>query len=339
MPWQPWRTATQHALYGPDGFYRRPEGPAGHFRTSPLVTPDFARALLNLLADVDAALGHPDRLDLVDVGAGRGELLRALHVLLPAIALHPRVRLLGVDLAERPTDLQDGVGWSDAVPDGVTGLVVANEWLDTVPLDVVETGPDGPRLVLVDPATGEECLGGPPDDADTEWLHRWWPLDGTPAGTRAEVGRPRDDAWAGLVRSVAAGLAVAVDYAHSRQSRAAGRHSTGTLTGYQQGRSVAPVPDGRRDVTAHVALDACADAGERAGARQTVLTTQRTALLALGVDGRAPDPSLARCDPAGYAARLARASTAAELLAPAGLGGFGWLVQSVGIAVPARLTR
>ncbi|MEU1025014.1 hypothetical protein ABZ366_23525, partial [Streptomyces sp. NPDC005904] len=29
-----WREAAETALYGPEGFYRRPEGPAGHFRTS-----------------------------------------------------------------------------------------------------------------------------------------------------------------------------------------------------------------------------------------------------------------------------------------------------------------
>ena len=39
VPCCPWsrprgRTAWQHALYGPDGFYRQPVGPAGHFATS-----------------------------------------------------------------------------------------------------------------------------------------------------------------------------------------------------------------------------------------------------------------------------------------------------------------
>ena len=43
-----------------------------------------------------------------------------------------------------------------------------------------------------------------------------------------------------------------------------------------------------------------------------------------------PDPSSARDDPAAYLARLALAGQAAELLDPAGLGGFGWLLQSRG---------
>ena len=54
----------------------RPRGtPAAHFRTSVHVSPRYAGAVLALLRHTDAALGHPDRIDLVDIGAGQGELL------------------------------------------------------------------------------------------------------------------------------------------------------------------------------------------------------------------------------------------------------------------------
>ncbi|MCG5471915.1 SAM-dependent methyltransferase [Micromonospora sp. LAH09] len=73
-----WRDAMSRALYGPNGFFVAGTGPADHFRTSVHASPAFAMALLRLIYDVDAALGHPSRLDVVDVGAGRGELLRTL---------------------------------------------------------------------------------------------------------------------------------------------------------------------------------------------------------------------------------------------------------------------
>ncbi|TQJ25552.1 SAM-dependent MidA family methyltransferase [Micromonospora sp. A202] len=73
-----WRDAMSRALYGPNGFFVAGTGPADHFRTSVHASPAFATALLRLIYDVDAGLGHPSRLDVVDVGAGRGELLRAL---------------------------------------------------------------------------------------------------------------------------------------------------------------------------------------------------------------------------------------------------------------------
>ncbi|MCF0095347.1 SAM-dependent methyltransferase [Micromonospora sp. MH99] len=85
----PWRDAMSHALYGQDGFFVAGGGPADHFRTSVHASPAFAAALLRLLSQVDAALGHPPRLDVVDVGAGRGELLRALVGLAVGVSGEP----------------------------------------------------------------------------------------------------------------------------------------------------------------------------------------------------------------------------------------------------------
>ena len=88
----------------------------------------------------------------------------------------------------------------------------------------------------------------------------------------------------------------------------------GTLTGYRDGAVVAPIPDGTCDITAHVALDACAEAGRRAGAISTGLSTQRDALGALGVTGTRPPIDLAHADPPGYLRALARASEEGELI-------------------------
>ncbi|SFD29378.1 SAM-dependent methyltransferase, MidA family [Streptomyces aidingensis] len=324
-----WSTAAERALYGDGGFFLR-EAPGAHFRTAVHASPLFAAAVAGLLRRVDDALGRPaGGVTLVDVGAGRGELLTGV---LAALAAEPlaggarRVRLCAVERAARPAGLDERIEWRSEVPDGFTGLLFANEWLDNVPLDVVETGPGG-RLcyVLVDPASGKESPGGPPDPADLEWLRRWWPLRGEP-GERAEIGRPRDEAWAAAAGRLTAGLAVAVDYAHTR----AARPPLGTLTGYRDGRQVPPVPDGSCDLTAHVALDSCA---RRAG-EGAVLLSQRAALRRLGVRGHRPPPALASADPAGYVRALALAGQAAELTDPAGLGGFTWLLQPVGIALP-----
>jgi hypothetical protein len=88
------------------------------------------------------------------------------------------------------------------------------------------------------------------------------------------------------------------------------------------------VPDGSCDITAHVALDACA-AAVGPGV-ETVLTTQREYLRGLGVSGARPDLALASSDPLGYLRGLSRASAAAELTDAGGLGGFGWLVAFSG---------
>lgn len=323
----PWQSAWHEALYGPQGFYRRDGGPAAHFRTGVHVSPLFAQALARL------ARGCGLR-RIVDIGSGRGELLTALA------DVDPGLELTGVDVVGRPPALVERARWlvspgGAALPPDLAvlrdALVVAHEWLDDVPCPVVEAGPSGWRQVLVDPVTGRERLG---DDVPAEqraWLDRWWPSGGP--GSRAEVGLARDETWAELVAAADGGVLLAVDYAHTRPERP----PQGTLLGYRQGRVVPPVPDGTCDVTAHVALDAVARAGQDAGATSTVLTTQRSALRALGVRADRPGTSSARDDPVGYLRALQRAGEAAELLNPLGLGGFGWLLQSRGPSLPACL--
>ncbi|ARP74163.1 hypothetical protein LK07_14835 [Streptomyces pluripotens] len=319
-------------------------------------SPLFARAVARLLCRVDAALGQPAVLDFVDMGAGHGELVTGVLAALPA-DVAARVHGYAVEIAGRPAGLDRRITWLNEPPESVTGLLFANEWLDNVPVDVAEVDSAGvPRLVLV-AADGSEQLGKPVAGADQDWLARWWPLPAE-EGLRAEIGLPRDQAWSSAVRRVARGLAVAVDYAHTVDTRP----PFGTLTGFREGRETAPVPDGSCDITAHVALDACAAAcapGAVPGTRRTPpdapctsptgtqhpsgtaralpaarLLTQRAALHALDINGARPPLALASTDPAAYVRALTFAGEAAELTAPGGLGDFAWLVQPAGIPNP-----
>ncbi|MET7373098.1 SAM-dependent methyltransferase [Micromonospora arida] len=220
-----WRDAMSRALYGPGGFFVAGTGPADHFRTSVHASPAFATALVRLLTQVDAALGHPSRLDVVDVGAGRGELLRALAGLAhdpawlavgvsgdpahsgqsglipawsgspetltsttsarpapdgPSLAAVPpslaeRVRFTAVEYAPRPENLPKEINWTSEIPAGITGVLLATEWLDNVPLDVAVHTEDGWRYLLVDLASGAETIGDLVSPDDLDWLARWWP--------------------------------------------------------------------------------------------------------------------------------------------------------------------
>jgi SAM-dependent MidA family methyltransferase len=315
------------ALYVPgDGFFTRPgPGPAGHFRTSAHTGPTFARAIAALIADVDATLGHPDRLDIVDVGAGRGELLTFL---LNQPPLRDRCRLTAVERGPRPAGLGDAIAWRDRIPPHIIGVLLATEWLDNVPLDVAFRDGDRWRYVLVDDVGHEEP--GPPVDArDEAWIASWWP-----AGERVEIGDPRDRAWAGAIAHIDRGLALAIDYGHT----SADRPPLGTLTGFADGRETRPVPDGARDLTAHIAADAVATAGSVVAGLDPLLVRQSAALAALGVHGNRPPIELAHRDPAAYVRALADASTGAELTDPVGLGGHYWLLQPVGIELPPTMT-
>ena len=316
-----WKQATAVALYGPDGFFRRTGGPADHFRTSAHASPLFATALATLVERLDDALGRPDPFDVVDLGAGRGELLTGMLAALPG-RLSSRVRPRAVELGPAPATLDGRIAWLDQPPTRVTGLLVATEWLDNVPVEVVELDEDGvPRYVDVTP-DGTESPGDPVDGEDLEWLTRWWPL--AVPGARAEIGRPRDEAWSAAASTVERGLALAVDYGHF----AGARPLFGSLTGFRDGREIVPVPDGSGDVTSAVALDSLTSS-VRSGRVPPQLLTQATALRALGLDGRRPPLSLAATDPAAYVRGLSRAGAAAELTDVDGLGAHWWVMQWV----------
>ncbi|MBW4703614.1 SAM-dependent methyltransferase [Micromonospora sp. RL09-050-HVF-A] len=373
-----WRYAMDAALYGPRGFFVSGSGPADHFRTSVHASPAFTAAVFRLVSRLDAALGFPTPFDVVDVGAGRGELLRALAALAhgsatPGAAATPlahRLRLTAVEPAPRPADLPPDIAWTTEPPAGITGLLTATEWLDNVPLDVAVPTGTGWRYHLVDPSTGEETPGPPLTPEDLTWLTTWHPTPiptPTPAAppTTAPVIKrfastegPEPDAnllitgrgerggrvEVGRSRDEAWGRAVGrlrqgVALAVDYGHLRERRPVDGTLTGYRNGRQVPPVPDGSCDITAHVAMDSVAAAGAQVAGCAYTLVSQREALLALGADSGRPALSLAGSDPAGYVRALAAASAVAELTDPAGLGGHHWLLQPVGVAVDALMAR
>ncbi|HRY09130.1 MAG: hypothetical protein H6526_04625 [Actinobacteria bacterium] len=161
---------------------------------------------------------------IVDVGSGRGRLLEQL------LALgFPGERLLGVDVRPAP-DLP--VHWIQGVaPEAVPplrGLLFAHEFLDDIPVEVVEEG-------LVLGRDGRPL--GPADPADLAWLRSW---TGTDSGV---VGRRRDEVWRALVSRVEAGEAIAVDY------------QGGGPVGHWRGRRLSAL--GGMDVSAGVDLRSC----------------------------------------------------------------------------------
>lgn len=305
--------------------------PVDHFRTCAGTW--IAQTVAQRLISVDRWLGHPDRLTLVDVGAGDGELLRLVGDAMPD-DVRGRLHLVGVDVRElkvvgSEVDVAGDIEWhrvwapSDMTLEPVVGMVMAHEWLDELAVDVVERDSDGvDRLVVVDEESREH-LGPPLDDADEcavygvdargarAWMDRWWPLE--EPGDRAEIGLPRDRAWQWLTRLLECGLVLATDYGHVSDERR-GHHRWGTLVGYRSGRVCAPVIDGSVNLTAHVALDSCVDA-----VPGTTLTTQRDMLGPMS--GSIGDPVNVR----DFAQGIAAHSSLAQLRDPAGLGAVGWL--------------
>lgn len=271
LPWaQAWRDASR-------AFWAT-SLPSEHFRTS--AGPGVAPRVAEIIRATDARLRHPADLTIVDIGCGDGALLSLVREQCPD--LEGRARWIGIDL--RPFARPDVESLTAMCPTQIpgapfVGVVMAHEWLDELPCDVVERDADGVDRVLLVDREGCEVLGPALSDGDgcarlgvdavvaREWLDRWWPL--RDPGDRAEVGWRRDRAWAWMGSLLERGTALVTDYGHDRDSRGEADRR-GTLVAYRGGRVVTPVPDGTCGVTAHVAVDACAHA-----LPGTVLSTQR----------------------------------------------------------------
>ena len=314
MVWRSWQAAWQEALYGRAGFYRRSEGPAGHFSTSAQGIPGGGRLLAAAIVALAADAGCSR---VVDVGAGRGELLREIS------AVAPQLELTGVDVVARPAALPSRIGWlvspgGGELPSELRGMTdtvaLAHEWLDVVPCPITEYDGTAWRLVEVDDA-GAERLGASVKGSDLQWLQRNWAADDP--GERAEIGTTRDAAYSSLRDRIDSGLLVVVDYGHLRPDRPA----DGTLTGYRDGAQCRPIPDGSTDITAHVALDTL-------GADE--LLCQRELFDRLGLRPPRPPLQLAHDEPAAYLTQLAACGTYAQLTATGGLGDFWWAVSARG---------
>jgi len=145
------RDFMDRALYDPgQGYYARPQTPwsdAADFVTAPQVDDAFGTAVAELAAECDAALGAPERFDLVEIGGGDGALLADAC---DALArehrnLYARLRVTAAEQGaasrhqqrQRLADHGERVRWVDglsAAPADLTGLVFSNELLDALPV-------------------------------------------------------------------------------------------------------------------------------------------------------------------------------------------------------------
>ena len=152
------------ALYDPeDGYYatRRPIGAGGDFITSPEISQIFGELIGVWCALTWQAMGRPDPVILAELGPGSGvlaaDLLRAADAL-PEFRRALRLHLVEVSPILR-AEQQRRLGMTDAVwltrleelPEGPL-LVVANEFLDALPIRQLSRGPHewAERMVTLD---------------------------------------------------------------------------------------------------------------------------------------------------------------------------------------------
>ncbi|MBI4260887.1 MAG: SAM-dependent methyltransferase [Actinobacteria bacterium] len=328
------------ALYGPGGFYERPPvGEAGHFVTSPHVHPVFAELLARGIRDLWEAMGAPDPLRILELGAGDGTLASGLLEALPgvpvdyvAVERSPGAR---ASLAALPVRVLERVEDAGA---GLQGAVLANELLDNLPFHRVRgsgRAGEGPVEVLVD-AEGDRFVEVetpcPPELAAAAGSLRPGQEAAVSPGARELVRR--------LAGQLERGYALLIDYGDASGQPA------GPVHGYSRHRLVAEVLEhpGASDITAAVDFAALVETAAGHGLEAHGPATQRDVLLALGYGDWATAQRSTQAAHLGEgrgaeAVRLWAARSRASLLVEgSGLGALRWLLLATpGLPAPAWL--
>ncbi len=289
------------ALYAPGlGYYSAGAvkfGHAGDFVTAPLVGPLFARCMARQCGEILRTMKPADDRIVVEYGAGTGEFsrdflqeaeeTRSLPDEYWIIEPSPDLRVRQQSTIEKGTPTcADRVSWRTDLPgDGVSGVIIANELLDAMPVTRFEVDTQGkPREIGVMHgknglawAVSENRLTAPHADRLSRYA--------LPAGYRSEIGHCAE-AWVRTVgEKLNSGVVLLCDYGFPRHEYYHPDRSDGTLMCHY--RHVAHTDPffypGIQDISAHVDFTAIQQAGQDAGMETIGYATQGSFLLSLGL--------------------------------------------------------
>lgn len=285
-------------LHPEHGYYRSQEaiGLGGDFITAPEISQMFGELLGLWAADCWQAMGAPKRCYLVELGPGRGTLMRdalraaralpGFRAALTPVLVEASARMIEL---QRPALAGEAAVWHAeiaALPEDAPLILLANEFLDALPIRQFQRGDDG--------AWHERHVGLADDGLALQFVlePRALPLDDLLA---AEL---RDAPAGAIVESSPAVRAVATEIAARLllQGGAAlfidyGYHRPGlgeTLQAVRRHAYADPLAEpGLADLTAHVDFAAFATAARNAGAAVYGPVGQGEFLKALGIETRA----------------------------------------------------
>ena len=282
------------------GYYttRDPFGLEGDFITAPEVSQMFGELLGLWCADVWEQMGSPEKVNLVELGPGRGTLMAdAWRALGAQPGLHEAAHIHLVDVSPTLQELQrnalagilpgSGPHWHKEfveIPDGPI-LLIANELLDALPIHQYQRMTTGWHERLVDIAPGSDTFRlvlavEPVESADI--------IPDVYAGTPIGAVIERCPAAEALVSQVTercqlfSGAALFVDYGYTESAP----HETLQGVRRHAGHPVFEAP-GTADLCAHVDFARLKTVADQAGGIVWGPIGQGDLLRALGIDARA----------------------------------------------------
>jgi SAM-dependent MidA family methyltransferase len=295
-------------LYEPRlGYYSRAReqfGKAGDFYTSSDVHAVFGRLLARQFEEMWRALDSPERIDVIELGPGRGlfardvldwsakqfpDFARALHCSLVEQSPHLREKLrerLAEHITAGKCEIFDSFE-SAASLAGTSIVIFGNEFFDALPVEIIDHR--GALRVAIENGCFIETFAVP-SAAEIEFLDRY-SVHPEP-GERVEA--PLVSlAWMGRIAAVfqdRRGFLILIDYGYTREEQLAGRHRDTVMSYRQHTASSSPYEaPGEQDITAHVNFTALRARGIDRGLAPLALLTQSQLLFGIGEETQFAD--------------------------------------------------
>ncbi len=288
----------QAALYMPDmGYYRcgtQKFGAAGDFITAPEISLLFAQCMARFI--LQTGLNQ----SVLEVGAGSGILAANILQTLDGQGMLPEkyyILELSAELRTRQKETitrlipgaTDRVIWLDDLPKDFTGVVLANELLDAMPVRRFHMvhGELYEQFVSLD-ETGF-CYQDRPI-SDKRLLQRIKELETQTSFAKAreylsEINFMAEDWIRALAATLKQAVVLLIDYGYPRNAYYHEQRVMGTLMCHYQHRAHADplILAGLQDITAYIDFTAVADAALDAGMDVCGFSTQAHFLMALGL--------------------------------------------------------
>lgn len=281
------------ALYQPGmGYYMAGTakfGTDGDFVTAPELTPLFGATLANQALSVLAVTGG----GILELGAGSGALAAGLLEALPQpvtyTILEPSAELQQrqhTQLKQRLSAAQfAAISWIDRLPDSFTGVVIANEVMDALPVERFKVI-DG-RLQQQYVTAGMDARFDAPSNAVLAAV----------SAIERDLGRELADDYssevclllepwvASLADVLKTGVVLLADYGYPRQEYYSPERLAGTLACYYRHRMHSDpfLWPGLQDITAHVDFTAVVEAGVANGLELLGYASQSAFLMDNGL--------------------------------------------------------
>lgn len=265
---------------------RDPLGSDGDFITAPEISQMFGELIGLWLADIWIREGRTEPVHYVELGPGRGTLAKDALKAMARYGLEPEIHFVEASQALR--DIQQAnvprARWHNdlsSVPFDGPILLVANEFLDALPVRQLIRAKDGWREIMVasDGTAFDLVAGNQPMDSAVPEARRE-----ADEGTVLEV----NPGAAATVFETAGrlteqgGVALFIDYGHTEP------RTGSTLQALRDHTKVDPFAmPGEADLTAHVDFHQLAQIAQSRDARWMGTITQGEFLKALGIEARA----------------------------------------------------